>query len=105
MEHLGVLFVLKSSLLEMMLIDIIKTSTLIRTLKLGSRINYSGDIHFNTIHKKTMNEYRDLVICNNCLWTASLLEGSAGFKICPICINENLEVIPVEDYESYKMTI
>jgi hypothetical protein len=52
-----------------------------------------------------MNEYRDLVICNNCLWTASLLEGSAGFKICPICINENLEVIPVEDYESYKMTI
>jgi len=40
MEHLGVLFVLKSSLLEMMLIDIIKTSTLIRTLKLGSRINY-----------------------------------------------------------------
>jgi hypothetical protein len=50
-------------------------------------------------------EYRDLVICNNCLWAASLLKGSRGFKICPICGNEELEVVPVEDYESYKMNI
>jgi Zn finger protein HypA/HybF involved in hydrogenase expression len=50
-------------------------------------------------------EYRDLVICNNCLWAASLLKRSTGFKICPICRSENLEVIPVEDYESYKMNI
>jgi hypothetical protein len=50
-------------------------------------------------------EYRDLVICNNCLWAASLLKGSHGFKICPICGNEELEVIPVEDYESYKMNV
>jgi hypothetical protein len=57
------------------------------------------------INNKDMlgNEYRDLVICNNCLWAASLLKGSTGFTICPICRNENLEVIPVEDYESYKM--
>lgn len=52
-----------------------------------------------------MNEYRNLVICNNCLWAVSLLKGSNGFKICPICRNENLEVVPVEDHESYKMNI
>jgi hypothetical protein len=33
------------------------------------------------------------------------LKRSTGFKICPLCRNENLEVIPVEDYESYKMDI
>jgi hypothetical protein len=33
------------------------------------------------------------------------LKGSAGFKMCPICRNENLEVIPVDDYESYKINI
>jgi hypothetical protein len=33
------------------------------------------------------------------------LKGSTGFKICPICRNENLEVVPVEDHESYKMNI
>lgn len=52
-----------------------------------------------------MNEYRNLVICNNCLWAVSLLKGSNGFKICPICRNENLEVVPVEDHESYTMNI
>jgi len=31
-----------------------------------------------------MNEYRNLVICNNCLWAASLLKGSNGFKISPM---------------------
>jgi hypothetical protein len=51
------------------------------------------------------DEYRDLVICNNCSWAAYLLKGSTGFKLCPICRNENLEVIPVEDYESYKIQI
>jgi hypothetical protein len=33
------------------------------------------------------------------------LKGSTGFKICPKCRNENLEVVPVEDHESYKMNI
>jgi hypothetical protein len=51
------------------------------------------------------DEYRDLVICNNCSWAASLLKGSTGFKLCPMCRNENLEVIPLENYESYKIHI
>jgi hypothetical protein len=54
---------------------------------------------------KIGTENRDLVICNNCLWAVSLLKGSQGFVYCPICNGRNLEVIPVEDYEAYKIGI
>jgi len=54
-----------------------------------------------------IQEYRDLVICNNCLWAASLLKDSASvnFRLCPICGKRDLEIIPVGDYESYKLSI
>ena len=54
-----------------------------------------------------MQEYRDLVICNNCLWAASLLKDSASvnFQLCPTCGKGDLEIIPVADYESYNMSI
>jgi peptide subunit release factor 1 (eRF1) len=47
------------------------------------------------------------VICNNCFWAASLLKDSYGpnFQVCPICGKRELEVIPVSDYEYYKMNI
>ncbi|HKX82503.1 MAG TPA: hypothetical protein VJL54_09640 [Nitrososphaera sp.] len=50
-------------------------------------------------------EYRDLVICNSCLWATSLLRGSHGFQKCPICGNEILDTIPVGDYEAYTLEI
>jgi 4-hydroxy-3-methylbut-2-en-1-yl diphosphate synthase IspG/GcpE len=50
-------------------------------------------------------ENRDLVICNSCLWAASLLKGSHGFIACPLCGNISLEIIPVNDYEQYTMNI
>ncbi|HET6727028.1 MAG TPA: hypothetical protein VFH19_03255 [Nitrososphaeraceae archaeon] len=50
-------------------------------------------------------ENRDLVICNNCLWAISLLKGSQVFAQCPLCKSKNLEVIPVEDYENYKLVV
>ena len=50
-------------------------------------------------------ENRDLVICNNCLWAVSLLKGSQVFAQCPLCARKNLEVIPVEDYENYKLVV
>jgi 4-hydroxy-3-methylbut-2-en-1-yl diphosphate synthase IspG/GcpE len=50
-------------------------------------------------------EYRDLVICNGCLWATSLLRGSRGFAACPLCGNNNLDVIPVNDYEAYTMNV
>ena len=50
-------------------------------------------------------ENRDLVICNNCMWSVSLLRGSQLFVRCPTCNGKDLEVIPVEDYEDYKIKV
>lgn len=49
-------------------------------------------------------ENRDLVICNKCLWSASLLKGSKALHRCPLCNGLKLESIPVEDYENYKLS-
>jgi Zn finger protein HypA/HybF involved in hydrogenase expression len=50
-------------------------------------------------------EYRDLVICNSCQWSASLLMDSHTFSKCPKCMSDNIEVIPVEDHERYNFNI
>jgi hypothetical protein len=50
-------------------------------------------------------EYRDLVICNSCQWSASLLTDSFTFSRCPSCAADNIEIIPVEDYEKYNFSI
>ena len=50
-------------------------------------------------------EYRDLVICNNCRWSASLLTDSYTFSKCPKCMTDRIDVIPVEDYEKYSLNI
>ena len=50
-------------------------------------------------------EYRDLVICNDCQWAASLLKGSPGFTSCQVCGNVRLDTIPVNDYEAYTISI
>lgn len=50
-------------------------------------------------------ENRDMVICNNCMWSVSLLKDSQVFDRCPSCDARNLEVIPVEDYENYKLEV
>jgi hypothetical protein len=59
------------------------------------------------VANKNLNgqEYRDLVICNDCFWSASLLKGSNGFDICPIYGKTNLEITPVDDYEDYLLHI
>ena len=48
-------------------------------------------------------EHRDLVICDICHWSASLLRGSKGFTKCPRCGNETVEVVPVNDHETYTL--
>lgn len=54
---------------------------------------------------KKGSENRDLVICNSCSWAVSLLKGSKPYHHCPICKCKKLEVIPVEDYEGYKVSM
>jgi len=49
-------------------------------------------------------EYRDLVICNSCLWSASLLRGPTFMK-CPRCGNDRIEIVPVGDHERYNVRI
>jgi hypothetical protein len=50
-------------------------------------------------------EYRDLVICNSCQWSASLLIDSFTFSGCPRCGADNIEIIPIEDDEKYSFYI
>jgi hypothetical protein len=52
-----------------------------------------------------VSENRDLVICNGCLWAASLLRGSHGYSLCPVCGNSALDTITVNDYEAYTLDI
>ena len=56
-------------------------------------------------HIKIRKEYRDLVICNSCQWSSSLLRDSYTFSKCPMCMADNIEVIPVEDYEKYILNV
>jgi len=51
------------------------------------------------------DENRDLLICVDCSWSVSLLTGSNGFSSCPICQNKNIEVVPVNDNESYNVML
>ena len=39
--------------------------------------------------QESEDQYKDLVICNDCSWTASLLRGSSGFETCPVCGKSN----------------
>ena len=41
----------------------------------------------------------------NCGWSASLLKGSGGFSICPVCRKDSIEVIPVSDRERYILVL
>ena len=57
------------------------------------------------MYEKKDAENRDLVICNNCHWAVSMLKGSQEFERCPVCNGKKLEIIPVEEYEDYKLVI
>lgn len=50
-------------------------------------------------------ENRDMVMCANCRWSASLLRGSTGFSRCPVCFTNTIEIIPVNDDESYNLIL
>jgi hypothetical protein len=52
-----------------------------------------------------MKAYRDLVISNSYHWSASLQKDSYTFSQCPQCMDDNVEAIPVEDYEKYSLNI
>ena len=61
--------------------------------------------HFKGCYTLSGDENRDLLICANCSWSASLLLGSNGFNKCPNCDSKNIEVVPVNDSESYNVRL
>ena len=50
-------------------------------------------------------EYRQCIYVNSCQWSTSLLMDSYIFSKCPMCMADNMEVIPVEDYEKYILNV
>ena len=65
--------------------------------------------HSNSVHvdRDNMDKKRtDFLICNKCLWFASLYVNNDVSDIkCPVCYsNRNLESIPVSKNESFKIS-
>jgi Zn finger protein HypA/HybF involved in hydrogenase expression len=56
-------------------------------------------------YDSTGQEYRDLVVCKSCHWSASLLKDAYIFSQCPQCGGDNIEIIPVDNNEKYSLNI
>jgi hypothetical protein len=50
------------------------------------------------------NRNADFMICNSCLWCASLLYSYYPTK-CPSCTGTNVELIPIAKSESYLVSM
>jgi hypothetical protein len=47
---------------------------------------------------------KNFLMCRSCLWCASCLTGNRTIGLCPSCGNNNeMQLLPVSDYESYKL--
>ena len=45
---------------------------------------------------------RAFLICNSCFWCASILyDDVQPFRMCPICMNNELEFMPLSNGETY----
>ena len=44
---------------------------------------------------------RNFLVCNSCLWCASILYSDNIISSCPICNDDRLERIPICDNESF----
>jgi hypothetical protein len=43
-------------------------------------------------------------MCGSCFWCASSLTGNRAIVLCPSCGNNNeMQLNPIADYESYKL--
>jgi len=45
---------------------------------------------------------RAFLLCNSCFWCASILyDDVQPFRMCPICMNSELEFMPISNGETY----
>ena len=46
---------------------------------------------------------RAFLLCNSCFWCASILyDDVQPFRMCPICMDNELEFMPISSEETYK---
>jgi hypothetical protein len=46
---------------------------------------------------------KNFLICKTCLWCASCMANPLTIKSCPSCGRNEVESMPIADYESYKL--
>jgi hypothetical protein len=46
---------------------------------------------------------RNFLICKTCLWCASWMACPLTTKSCPLCGGNEVESMPISDYESYSL--
>jgi hypothetical protein len=57
-------------------------------------------IHEN---ENTFVDAKNFLMCVSCFWCASCLTGNRTMVQCPSCGNNEMQLMPVSDYESYKL--
>jgi len=60
---------------------------------------------FKLIHKNenTFIDKKDFLMCGSCFWCVSCLTGGRTIVICPSCGNNEMQFMPISNYESYKL--
>ena len=46
---------------------------------------------------------KNFLICGSCFWCVSCLNRKRNYRICPSCGNNQMQLMPISDYESYKL--
>jgi hypothetical protein len=54
-------------------------------------------------NENTFIDAKNFLMCGSCFWCASCLTGDRTMQQCPSCGNTEMQLMPVSDYESYKL--
>ena len=46
---------------------------------------------------------KNFLICKSCFWCVSTLTGTRSMMQCPSCSNNEMELMSVSNYDSYKL--
>jgi hypothetical protein len=57
-------------------------------------------IHEN---ENTFIDKKDFLMCGSCFWCVSCLTENRTIVLCPSCGNNEMQLMPISDYESYKL--
>jgi peptide methionine sulfoxide reductase MsrA len=57
-------------------------------------------IHEN---ENTFIDKKNLLMCGSCFWCVSCLTGNSTIVLCPSCGNNEMGLMPISNYESYKL--